>query len=61
MQRALTQSAAAIIRSRDAYLRSLVPPAIPAQLAARQNRTRQRINDRAERIHQRSDTANGWD
>ncbi|POB00143.1 hypothetical protein C2134_02830 [Chromobacterium sinusclupearum] len=61
MQRALTQAATAIIRSRDAFLRSVVPPVMPATLAARQNRTRQRLNDRAERMHLRADTANGWD
>ncbi|WP_152681595.1 hypothetical protein [Chromobacterium subtsugae] len=46
---------------RDQQMRAIVTPTLPPELAARQNRTRQRLNDRAERFHTRNDTANGWD
>ncbi|WP_146131700.1 hypothetical protein [Chromobacterium amazonense] len=49
------------MRRRDQQMRAIVTPALPPELAARQNRTRQRLNDRTERTHIRNDTANGWD
>ncbi|KUM04245.1 hypothetical protein KIF53_09555 [Chromobacterium subtsugae] len=45
---------------RDQQMRAIVTPTLPPEMAARQNRTRQRLNDRAERMHQRADTVNGW-
>ncbi|MCD4486954.1 hypothetical protein LQR31_21000 [Chromobacterium vaccinii] len=46
---------------REQLLRVFAPPGLPPEMATRRNRTRQRINDRAERIYLRADTANGWD
>ncbi|KJH67264.1 hypothetical protein [Chromobacterium violaceum] len=49
------------MQRREQLLRALAPPGLPPELATRRNRTRQRSNDRAERIYLRADTANGWD
>ncbi|MGC0152739.1 hypothetical protein ACPRNU_09810 [Chromobacterium vaccinii] len=49
------------MQRREQLLRVLAPPGLPPELVNRRNRTRQRSNDRAERIYLRADTANGWD
>ena len=57
----LSQNTQRQFERRDQQMRAIVTPTLPPELAARQNRTRQRLNDRAERFHTRNDTANGWD
>lgn len=57
----LSQNTQRQFERREIQLRALTPAALPTETAERLRRTRQRANDRAERQHYRSDTANGWD
>ncbi|MBP4051979.1 hypothetical protein J9978_21110 [Chromobacterium violaceum] len=56
----LSQQTQRQFERREIQLRALAPATLPTETAERLKRTRQRANDRAERLHYQSDTANGW-